>query len=178
MQADRVWRERDVHRAPAGFGNGERAAFGEVDGDAVGRAAIEVESDQVCDVVGARAAGDLGRRSFLDDRAVLDDDETVGQYHRVERIVRDQHSMTWIVGQMVCEIRANARACARIQCGKRFVEQQQRRVGRERSGERDSLRLATGQGARLVGDVIGEVDSAEPVRGAVAGGGAAVPAGT
>ncbi len=128
-QRDGARRERDEHVAgQARLGDREREVVAQPHHVLVGPAAVEVEADQPGDVVGARLGGDGGGVALLHDRAVLDDDEPVGQHERVERIVRDEQRRARVLGEMALQLGAGVEAGTGVQRGQRLVEQQQRRV--------------------------------------------------
>lgn len=65
---------------------------------------------------------------------MLDDDEPVGEDHGVQRVVRDQHGDCLELGEVAAQLSAHIQTGAGVQCGKRFVEQQQPgRVARARA---------------------------------------------
>ena len=124
----------------------QRAAGREPHGAVRGaRAAVEVEADQPGDVLGRGPAGDLRRRAVLDDAAALDDEQPVGQHHRLERVVGDEQDRPGEVGEVPAQLGADLEPGAGVERGQRLVEQQQPGVGGERAGERDPLRLPAGQ---------------------------------
>ena len=65
---------------------------------------------------------------------------------------------------MAAQVAAHLAAGAGVERGERLVEQQQARLGGERPGEGDALRLPARQGARAVAGVVGEPDPLEPRR--------------
>ncbi|CAM5601086.1 hypothetical protein SGRIM128S_06429 [Streptomyces griseomycini] len=101
----------------------------EPDRVAVGPAAVQVEAHQLGDVLGARAARDVGGRALLHDPALLHDDQAVGQHHGVQRVVRDEHGDGLEGGQVAAELGAHLQPGAGVQGGERFVQEQQPGVG-------------------------------------------------
>ena len=114
-------------------------------------------------------AGDVGRGALLDDPAVLDDDQPVGQHHGVQRVVRDQDGDGLELGQVAPELGADLQAGAGVQGGQRLVEEQQPGAGGQGAGEGDALGLAAGQPARLGAGVVGEAHAVQPLGGLRAG---------
>ena len=91
----------------------------------------------------------LGGRPVLDHPAALDDDDPVGQQQRVEDVVGDDDDRA--VGQHPAQHLAQRGRDRDVEGGHRLVEQQQPRVGGERPGDRDPLRLAAGELRRSCG---------------------------
>jgi hypothetical protein len=117
-------------------GDGERAAAGEVH-EASGRlqgAAVEVDTDQSCDVLSGWLGGHLRGGALLDDAAVLDDQETVGHDHGLERIVGDDQDRPGELVEVAAELRAHVQTCPGIQRGQWFVQEQEGGLGRQCSG--------------------------------------------
>jgi hypothetical protein len=155
-----------VHRV----GNGEAEVGGDPDGVAVGGAAVEVEADEPGDVVGAWSGGDGGGVALLDDVAVLDDDQPVGQHQGVEWVVRDQQRRAGMAGEVAVQFGAGVQPGTGIQRGEGFVEQQQARMYGEGASQRHALGLSAGQVPGLAAGVCGQTDPVEPVGGLPAGG--------
>ena len=63
---------------------------------------------------------------------VLDDDDPVGQRHRVDRVVGDQHGAAGELGQVPAQLGAHGEPGAGVERRQRLVEQQQR-AGRRRA---------------------------------------------
>ncbi|CAM5437813.1 hypothetical protein SFUMM280S_09567 [Streptomyces fumanus] len=128
---------------------------------AVGPPAVEVEADQPGDVVGARVPGNVAGGALLDDPAVLDHDQPVGQHHRVQRVVRDQHGDGLELREMAAQPGPYLQPGTGVQRGERLVEQQQSGPGRQGAGEGDALRLTPGE---TPGPGVGVVGQAHPVQ--------------
>ena len=75
--------------------------------------------------------------------AVVQDDDAVREQQRVEEVVGDDDRRP--VGQHPPQHPAEQRRGADVQRGHRLVEQQQARVGGERAGDGDPLRLTAGE---------------------------------
>ena len=140
-------------------------------------AAEEVDADEAGDVAGARSGGDIGERARLDDGAVVEDDDAVGQRVGVDGIVGDDEADAIERGEVSAQVATDVAAGAGVEGGEGFVEEQQPGLGGEGTGQRDALRLAAGQGAWAVVGVVGEVDTLEPRHGPGSGIGLAHVAG-
>ena len=148
---------------------GQRVGRGErdpVDLDAVsgGLAAVQVQADQPGHVVGARLGGHRGGVALLDDPAVLDDDQPVGEDEGVQRIVGDQQRGARMVGEVAVQFGAGVQPGTGVERGERLVEQQQLRRDGQRAGQGDPLRLPAGQVPRLAPGVPGQPDPVQPPR--------------
>ena len=101
----------------------------------------------------------LGRRAHLRDAPVLEQDEAVGQRHRLDGIVRDEDGRSREGRERVAEQRAEPRTGRGVDGGERFVEQQEAGLARKRPGERHPLTLAARQlrGAHLGIDAGGQL---------------------
>ena len=132
---------------------------------AVGGAGVQVEPDQPGDVLGGGAPGDLGRRALLHDPAVLEHEQPVGEHERLERVVGDEQARPGEVGEVPLELGLHVEAGARVEGRERLVEQQQRRVARQRPGQRDPLRLPPGQVGGPAARQIGQPEPGQPVGG-------------
>ena len=93
---------------------------------------------------------------------MLEHDETVRHGHRLHRVVRHQQPHTTERLEVLSQLSAKLDPGAGIQCRHWFVQEQQRRVGRQRPDQRDSLRLATRQGARFSIGLQAEADAVQP----------------
>ena len=132
---------------------------------AVAGAGEQVHADQVGDVAGPRAGGDLGERAVLHDPARLEDHDPVGQGVGVDRVVGDEQADAVEGGQVAAQVAADLAAGAGVEGGQRLVEQQQAGLGGQRPGQRDPLGLAARQGPGPVAGVVGEADPLQPRRG-------------
>ena len=106
-------------------GDRERPAAGEDDRGSVRVPGVEVQPDQLGDVFGGGLAGDLSGRAVLDDLAVFEDQQPVGEHQRLQRVVGDQQAWPGEVGQMLPEFGLDVQPGPRVECGERLVEQQQ-----------------------------------------------------
>ena len=106
-----------------------------------------------------------GGGALLDDAAVLDDHQPVGEHHGVQRVVRDQDRHGLELGQVAPELGADVEAGTGVQRGQRLVEEQQPGAGGQGAGEGDPLGLAAGEPARLGAGVLGEAHPLQPPGG-------------
>ena len=134
-------------------------------------AAQQVEPDEAGHVVRARGPRHLPGRPLLDRAAVLEHDDLVGQDHRVEGVVGDEHARPGEAGQVVGEVGADLRAGGRVERGQRLVEQEQPRPRHQRPGQGDPLGLPAGQLVRAPSAEPGQADPVEPGLRVRAGGG-------
>ena len=70
---------------------------------------------------------------------LLDDDDTVRQRHRVDRVVRDQNRAAAELRQVPAQLGPDGEAGARVQRRERLVEQQQRGLPHQRPRQRRPL---------------------------------------
>ncbi len=169
VEGDRAGREGDEDRPGEVLGGGHGRARLEPDGVALGAAAVEVQADEPGDVVRAGVTGDVGGGALLDDPAVLDDDQPVGQHHGVQRVVCDQHGDGLERRQVAAELGAHLQPGAGVQRGERLVQEQQPGPGGQGAGECDPLGLAAGQAARLGAGVCGQAHALQQLGGPGAG---------
>ena len=131
------------------------------------RAGVQVEAHQPGHVLGGRAAGDLGGRPLLDDPAVLQHQDPVGEHQRLQRVVGDERHGPAKSAQVPAQLAADLQPGARVEGGQRLVEQQQPRVGGQRPGQRDPLGLPAGELRRGWRPArLGQADPVEPVAAA------------
>ena len=91
---------------------------------------------------------------------MLDDDQAVGEHHRVERVVRDEQGAAVEVDEVAAQVGADLHPGAGVERGQGLVEQQQPRSGRQGTRERHPLSLPTRECSRLHP---GQVRQAHPV---------------
>ena len=142
-------------------GDDERGAGIEVDRVAVRRAVEQVHADERGDVARAWAGRDVREGAALDDGAVFQDDEAIGERGRVERIVGDEQAHAAERGQVSPQLSSHRAPCALVEGGERFVEEQQPRFGGQRARERDPLGLPARECPRLLARERGQVDAIE-----------------
>ena len=110
---------------------------------------------------GRRVAIDLlGRADLLDD-AVVHHHDALGHRQRLLLIMRDHEGCDPEAALHVADFLAQADAHLRIKRGKRLVEQQQPRRGRERTGQRHALLLPAGKLRRILRELAGQPDHLE-----------------
>ena len=109
-------------------------------------------------VVGRR--DELVRRSRLQDPPLVDHADAVRERRGVLEVVGHDDGRKPEPVEQLTQLGANTAARVRVERGQRLVEQEHRRVARERAGERDTLALATGE---LLDARPREVADAEPV---------------
>ena len=146
-------------------GHDERAAVVEGDLVAVRGAGVEVQADELGDVLGGRAAGDLGGAALLHDAPVLEHHQPVRQDERLERVVRDHQARPREARQVPLQLGLHVEPGAGVQRRQRLVEQQQGRVAGQRAAQRHALRLAAGQVAGSASRQLGQAEPGEPVVG-------------
>ena len=84
----------------------------------------------------------LARRALLLDPALVEDDDLLGDLHRLLLVVRDEDRRHVHVVVEAAEPRAQLLADGRVERAERLVEQHHLRLDRERAGERHALALA------------------------------------
>lgn len=122
---------------------GERHAFAVNGRDA--RIDPVVAAHELGRVQRARRAVQLGRRAFLLDAAVAQQQDAVGHRHRFGLVVRDAQGRQPERHDQFAQPGARFLAQLRVEVRQRFVEQDHRRVVDERARNRDALLLATRQ---------------------------------
>ena len=105
---------------------------------------------------------------MFDDRAVVDDDDAVGQQERVQRVVGDQDHGS--VREHAAQGLPQGRGDGDVEGSHRLVQEQQLRVRGEGARDRGSLGLSPGELTRLPVRQGFDADLTEPVLGRLAGG--------
>ena len=121
-------------------------------------AAQHVRAGEARDERVRRARDELRRRGDLEQPAVDEDTDPVGERGRVVEVVRHEHRRQRELLEQLSQLRAHVRPRVRVESGERLVEQQDPGVARERARERDPLPLAA-RDRRRPG--VGEVADAE-----------------
>src|SRR5690349_17818138 len=85
----------------------------------------------------------------LDD-AVLDQDHAVAEHDRLGDIMRDEHGGAALLAPDLLDQALHLDARQRIECAEWFVEREEMRAARERTGERNALLLAARQDGRPI----------------------------
>ncbi len=106
------------------------------------------------EVVGRVVVQLVGSTDLLD-RAVVDDDDLVGDLHRLFLVVGDEHGGDVHLVVQPAQPVAQLLADLRVERTERLVEQQHLRLDGERAGQRHALPLAAGELRRVaVGELL------------------------
>ena len=122
----------------------------------------EVQTDEPRDVRRGGVPGHLRGRALLDEPAALDHQQPVGQHHRLERVVGDQHDRSREGAEVLAQEAADVDARARVERGHRLVEQQHLRLRGQHPGQRDPLRLPSRELGRRPAGEVAEPQAREP----------------
>ena len=93
----------------------------------------------------AGVANELGRRADLQDVALDDHTDPVGERGRVLEVVRDEHGGQPGRPNHVTQLGSHRGLRMGVEGGQRLVEEQDGGLACQRARERDTLALATGQ---------------------------------
>jgi hypothetical protein len=88
----------------------------------------------------------------------LEDKHPVGQRDGFVDVVRHEQHTEAVLTPEIKQQRAHAQPGQRVECTERLVEQQQVRLRHQRAGQRNPLRLTTGQRQRPHLGAVGEAD--------------------
>ena len=99
----------------------------------------------------------------------FEDGHPVGEGVGVDGIVRDEQADPVERLEVPAEISTDVTAGAGVECGEWFVEQEQPRLGGQRTGQGDTLGLTARQRAGPVLGVVGQTDASQPGSGSIAG---------
>ncbi len=102
----------------------------------------------------------------MDDLAGLQDQHPVGQRDGFVDVVGHEQHTEAVLTPEVEQQRAHAQPGQRVERAERLVEQQQVRLGHQRTGQRNPLRLTTGQRQRPHLGAVGEADVGQRTVGA------------
>ena len=105
-------------------------------------------ADEAGDVDRHRPGEDLARRADLDDAAVHEDGDAVGERHRLFLVVGDVDGGDAERALQLAQLEAGLEAQLGVEVGERLVEQEQARLANDRARQRDALLLAAGELAR------------------------------
>ena len=105
-----------------------------------------------------RALVELDRTSDLLDPAAIHDDDPIGDFHRLVLVVGDHDRRDAEPELEVLDLRPQFLADLGVECREWFVQQQHRRLRRERARERNALLLSAGELVRRLVGLVGEVD--------------------
>ena len=97
--------------------------------------------------------------------STLQHHDLVGDRHRVDGIVCDEHGRSAVLAHRAKQVGAKLRSDGGIERRKGFVEQQQLRTDGEGPGERDALRLPSGELRRPHRREMCETEPVEQVEG-------------
>ncbi len=120
--------------------------------------------DEIGNEGGGRPGVDLGGAPHLLDAAAVHHHDAVGHGERLLLVVRDHDGGDAEPALQRLDLVAQAHAHARIERGQRLVEQQQRRRGGERPGERHALLLAARELRRVFGALLRHADERAAAR--------------
>ena len=123
----------------------------------------QVHAHQLGHVARSRSGRHLAERALLRHSALLQHDHAIGERGRVGGVMGDDECGAGERLEVPTQIAAHLGASTGIERGEWLVEEQQVRLGDERTRQRDALRLPTRQGARAVACVRGETDPLEPL---------------
>jgi len=123
-------------------GDDQRAALIEADVTVGGRAGEQVGPGELSDPPRAGPPGDLGGGAGLGDATVVEDDDVISQDGGIDRIMGDEETNTGERGEVAAKVAPDLVAGGGVERGERLVQQQDLRLGRERAGQCDSLRLS------------------------------------
>ena len=93
----------------------------------------------------ARRVEDVARRAGLLDPAVVHDHDQVGERHRLFLAVGDVDEGDAELALEALQLGAHLDAQERVERRQRLVEEQDRRIGDQRAGQRHALLLAAGE---------------------------------
>ena len=131
--------------------------------------AVDV-ADEVFDVGVVRVEKDMLRLALLDDVAVLQDDQVVGQLQGFVEVVCDEHDrLVEVLLQLEQEV-LHVGADQRVEGGEGLVHEHDRRVRRQCAGDANTLLHAARE---LMGVVVleaAEADAVEPLHAFLIGG--------
>ena len=105
-------------------------------------------ADEAGDVDRHRPGEDLARRADLDDAAVHEDGDAVGERHRLFLVVGDVDGGDAERALELAQLEAGLEAQLGVEVGERLVEQEEARLANDRARQRDALLLAAGELAR------------------------------
>jgi hypothetical protein len=116
-------RERHEHVSVDRVSDGEDKPAVERDRVFFAVSAIKVEPNQPGHIIRARLRRNTRGVALLHDMAILDDDQTIGEHERVERVVGDEKRCARMCLKVAVQIGSGVQAGTGIQCRERLVEQ-------------------------------------------------------
>lgn len=129
--------------------------------------------DQAAGVLGRRRDEHLPRRSLLDDRAVLHDDDPVAERPREVEVVGDEQHPHPAPAAEIPQHLDDLRLGRDVECGRRLVADEQTRRRAQRPGDHDPLQHSARQLMRMLRQMIcrrGQPDGGEQFDGACTSG--------
>ena len=102
----------------------------------------------------------LAGRALLDDLAVVEEDDAIGDLTGEPDLVRDDDERRAVAGEPADDVEHLADELG-VERRRRLVEEQHLRRERERPGDRDALLLAARELPRVVVGLVGEPDAGE-----------------
>ncbi len=109
--------------------------------------------------------GHLGDRADLGDPPCFENRHPIREGIRIDGIMRHQQTHPPEGVQVLTQAATNVLPGPGVERRKWFVEQQDRRVGHQRSGQRDALRLPARELTGTERRVLGKADTLQPVGG-------------
>ena len=106
----------------------------------------------------SRRGEDLARRADLDDAAVHEDGDAVGERHRLFLVVGDVDGGRAERALQLVQAEPGLEAQLGVEVGERLVEQEQLRLADDRPGQRHALLLAAGELAGRAREQVADVD--------------------
>src|SRR5438874_1563383 len=125
-------------------------------------ASQEIHAGEVGHEARAWAGGDLAGESGLDDLALLENDQPVGERDRFEWVMGDEDSNPGEAGELARKLAADLGADANVERRQGLVEQQQPRLCDEGPQQSDALRLASRQLARHDAGFVAQAGAIQP----------------
>src|SRR6184192_4240657 len=125
-------------------------------------ASQEIHAGEVGHEARAWAGGDLAGESGLDDLALLENDQPVGERDRFEWVMGDEDSNPGEAGELARKLAADLGADANVERRQGLVEQQQPRLRDEGPQQSDALRLASRQLARHDAGFVAQAGAIQP----------------
>ena len=133
---------------------------------AVERLGLAWAEAKLGDLLGRVALDERARAAFRDDRGLVHHDEAVAQLFGLVHVVGRQHERHPALLESIQAV-PQQMAGLRVEAGRRFVEQQERRLVDERSGDRQPSLHPARERLDLVVRALGELGEVEQLIGAL-----------